>query len=65
MVLAILYENFYHPVTILSALPFAGFGALLFSQTLTLYVKPVFYLHMESFQDYLRRRREAREAPAA
>ncbi|MCX5675061.1 MAG: efflux RND transporter permease subunit [Planctomycetota bacterium] len=29
MVLGILYENFYHPITILSALPFAGFGALL------------------------------------
>jgi HAE1 family hydrophobic/amphiphilic exporter-1 len=29
MVLAILYENFYHPITILSALPFAGVGALL------------------------------------
>jgi len=29
MVLGILYENFYHPVTILTALPFAGFGALL------------------------------------
>jgi HAE1 family hydrophobic/amphiphilic exporter-1 len=29
MVLGILYENFYHPVTILSAIPFAGFGALL------------------------------------
>jgi HAE1 family hydrophobic/amphiphilic exporter-1 len=29
MVLAILYENFFHPVTILSALPFAGVGALL------------------------------------
>ncbi|MDD5306124.1 MAG: efflux RND transporter permease subunit [Deltaproteobacteria bacterium] len=33
MVLGVLYENFFHPVTILSALPFAGFGALL-----TLYV---------------------------
>jgi len=29
LVLGILYENFYHPVTILTALPFAGFGALL------------------------------------
>ncbi len=28
MVLGILYESFIHPVTILSALPFAGFGAL-------------------------------------
>jgi HAE1 family hydrophobic/amphiphilic exporter-1 len=29
VVLGILYENFYHPLTILSALPFAGVGALL------------------------------------
>ncbi len=29
MVLAILYEHFAHPITILTALPFAGFGALL------------------------------------
>jgi HAE1 family hydrophobic/amphiphilic exporter-1 len=29
IVLGILYENFLHPVTILSALPFAGVGALL------------------------------------
>lgn len=29
MVLGILYESFIHPITILSALPFAGFGALL------------------------------------
>jgi HAE1 family hydrophobic/amphiphilic exporter-1 len=29
MVLGILYESFIHPLTILSALPFAGFGALL------------------------------------
>ena len=29
MVLGILYENFWHPITILSALPFAAFGALL------------------------------------
>ena len=29
IVLGILYENFYHPITILSALPFAGVGALL------------------------------------
>ena len=29
VVLGILYESFLHPITILSALPFAGFGALL------------------------------------
>jgi HAE1 family hydrophobic/amphiphilic exporter-1 len=29
LVLGILYENFFHPLTILSGLPFAGFGALL------------------------------------
>jgi HAE1 family hydrophobic/amphiphilic exporter-1 len=29
VVLGILYESFYHPITILSALPSAGFGALL------------------------------------
>jgi hydrophobic/amphiphilic exporter-1 (mainly G- bacteria), HAE1 family len=29
MVLGVLYESFVHPLTILSALPFAGFGALL------------------------------------
>jgi HAE1 family hydrophobic/amphiphilic exporter-1 len=29
LVLGILYESFVHPLTILSALPFAGFGALL------------------------------------
>jgi HAE1 family hydrophobic/amphiphilic exporter-1 len=29
MILAILYEHYGHPVTILTALPFAGFGALL------------------------------------
>jgi HAE1 family hydrophobic/amphiphilic exporter-1 len=29
IVLGVLYENFWHPLTILSALPFAGFGALL------------------------------------
>jgi HAE1 family hydrophobic/amphiphilic exporter-1 len=29
MVLAVLYEHYGHPLTILTALPFAGFGALL------------------------------------
>ncbi len=41
VVLGILYESFYHPITILSALPFAGFGALLtlwlFNVELSLY----------------------------
>lgn len=41
MVLGVLYESFIHPVTILSALPFAGFGALvtlmLFKVDLSLY----------------------------
>jgi HAE1 family hydrophobic/amphiphilic exporter-1 len=41
MVLGILYESFLHPLTILSALPFAGFGALvtlqLFNVELSIY----------------------------
>jgi hydrophobic/amphiphilic exporter-1 (mainly G- bacteria), HAE1 family len=41
MILGILYESFIHPLTILSALPFAGFGALLtlmvFRTELTIY----------------------------
>src|SRR5262249_41461865 len=41
MVLGILYESFIHPLTILSALPFAGFGALvtllLFRTDLSIY----------------------------
>jgi hydrophobic/amphiphilic exporter-1 (mainly G- bacteria), HAE1 family len=41
MILGILYESFVHPLTILSALPFAGFGALvtlfLFRTELSIY----------------------------
>ncbi len=41
LVLGILYESFYHPITILSALPFAFFGAfltlLVFNAELSLY----------------------------
>jgi HAE1 family hydrophobic/amphiphilic exporter-1 len=41
MILAILYESFVHPLTILTGLPFAGFGALLalyiFKMELSLY----------------------------
>jgi HAE1 family hydrophobic/amphiphilic exporter-1 len=41
IVLGILYESFIHPITILSALPFAGFGALvtllLFGSDLNVY----------------------------
>jgi len=35
-------------------------GGLLVSQTLTLYVTPVFYVYMEHMQDWLRRRRTAK-----
>jgi HAE1 family hydrophobic/amphiphilic exporter-1 len=31
-------------------------GGLLFSQTLTLYVTPVFYIYMEKLQQYLKNR---------
>ena len=34
-------------------------GGLLFSQSLTLYVTPVFYLYMEDLQAWLRRRKSA------
>jgi HAE1 family hydrophobic/amphiphilic exporter-1 len=34
-------------------------GGLLVSQTLTLYVTPVFYLYMETMQDWLKRRKTA------
>jgi HAE1 family hydrophobic/amphiphilic exporter-1 len=41
MILAVLYEHFFHPITILTALPLAGFGALLmlwlFGQELNLF----------------------------
>src|SRR5262249_19403102 len=41
LVLGILYESFIHPITILTALPFAGLGALvtllIFGQELSLY----------------------------
>ncbi len=41
LILGILYEDFFHPITILTALPFAGFGALvtlmIFDMPLSLY----------------------------
>jgi HAE1 family hydrophobic/amphiphilic exporter-1 len=37
-------------------------GGLVFSQMLTLYVTPVFYVYMEEFQEWLARRRKARKA---
>jgi HAE1 family hydrophobic/amphiphilic exporter-1 len=37
-------------------------GGLVFSQLLTLYITPVFYVYMESFQNWLRRRKEPRRA---
>jgi hydrophobic/amphiphilic exporter-1 (mainly G- bacteria), HAE1 family len=39
-------------------------GGLLVSQTLTLYVTPVFYIYMENLQDWLRGRRKVREPEA-
>ena len=36
-------------------------GGLLFSQTLTLYVTPVFYIYMEQLQQWLRRRASRQE----
>ncbi|HYT74055.1 MAG TPA: efflux RND transporter permease subunit, partial [Vicinamibacterales bacterium] len=38
-------------------------GGLLVSQTLTLYVTPVFYVYLENMQDWLKRRKAAK-APA-
>jgi HAE1 family hydrophobic/amphiphilic exporter-1 len=38
-------------------------GGLLFSQLLTLYITPVFYTYMESFQQFLRRMRGKHVAP--
>lgn len=38
-------------------------GGLLFSQSLTLYVTPVFYLYMEDLRALLTRRRRPRERP--
>ena len=40
-------------------------GGLLVSQTLTLYVTPVFYIYMEMLQDRLRGRRKVREPEPA
>ena len=38
-------------------------GGLLVSQTLTLYVTPVFYVYMEHMQEWMRRRRTAKVSP--
>ena len=36
-------------------------GGLLVSQTLTLYVTPVFYIYMENLQDWLKRRKTVKQ----
>ena len=36
-------------------------GGLLVSQTLTLYVTPVFYVYMENIQDWLKRRKTVKQ----
>lgn len=96
MIMAILYEHFAHPITILTVLPlaifgalfmllvfgqelnlfsFAGFvllvglvkknskalgiavvGGLIFSQLLTLFITPAFFVSMEEFVGWLRKR---------
>jgi HAE1 family hydrophobic/amphiphilic exporter-1 len=38
-------------------------GGLLVSQTLTLYVTPVFYIYMEIIQDWLKGRRVSKQTP--
>ena len=40
-------------------------GGLLVSQTLTLYITPVLYLYLESFQRWLRARRSPHQAGSA
>ncbi|MGZ6194863.1 MAG: efflux RND transporter permease subunit, partial [Candidatus Binataceae bacterium] len=39
-------------------------GGLFFSQLLTLYITPVIYTYMESFHDWVTRRRGLQTAPA-
>jgi len=55
MILGILYESFIHPLTILSALPFAGFGALLtlvaFRTELTISDHQTFFRATKSFPE--------------
>jgi HAE1 family hydrophobic/amphiphilic exporter-1 len=38
-------------------------GGLLFSQVLTLYLTPVFYIYLESFRQYLSRKKLKRISP--
>jgi HAE1 family hydrophobic/amphiphilic exporter-1 len=40
-------------------------GGLMFSQLLTLYITPVYYVYMESFQTWLRSRRKQKPPSAA
>src|SRR5204863_50411 len=66
IVLGVLYESYIHPITILSALPSAGVGALLVSQWLTLYTTPVIYLYLDRLSHFFggKRRQPSRLAEA-
>ena len=58
VVLGILYESFIHPLTILSALPFAGFGALL---TLLVFRKDLSVYRLRRRDPARRARQEERD----